>query len=329
MSRFIDSYNRQINYMRISITDRCNLRCVYCMPSDGVKTVNNKEILTLEEIIRIAKIATDLGVRKIRITGGEPLIRKNIVYLISSLSKLPYVEDLSLTTNGLLLKQYAHSLALAGLKRVNISLDSLDAEKYKSITRGGDIKEVIEGIKEAERWGLTPIKINVVPVRGFNDSEIENFAYLSILAPYQIRFIEFMPIGDKEFWNEKRYITTNEIKERLLSIAPLIPVTTEKSGPANYFKFKDAKGLIGFISPISNHFCFSCNRLRLTADGKIRPCLFSKTEIDLKSPLRHGASDEEIKRLLRLSVEIKPLRHEINEEDSLCYLNKSISQIGG
>lgn len=298
------------------------------MPSDGVRTIKHTEILSYEEIIKIVRVAADLGVKKIRITGGEPLMRRNLIYLISSISQIEGIEDLSLTTNGHLLGQFAQKLALAGLKRVNISLDSLDSQRYREITRGGDINSVLAGIKEAERCGLMPIKINMVPVRGFNDSEIENFARLTIMMPYHIRFIEFMPIGAKDFWSIDRYIPTDEIKQRVKSIAPLLPISLERSGPANYFKFENAKGAIGFISPISEHFCSSCNRLRLTPEGKIRPCLFFETEIDIKSALRSGADDEEIRRLLKLSIEIKPSGHNMTENKILKHL-RPISQIGG
>ncbi len=323
-----DRHNRLINYLRISVTDRCNLRCVYCMPSDGIKPVRHKDILSYEEIIRIVRIATSLGVQKIRITGGEPLVRRNLSYLISSIDKIEGIEDISLTTNGQLLKQHIENLAMAGLKRVNISLDSLDPERYRSITRGGDIKKVLAGIEKTASLGLLPIKINMVPVRGFNDDEIENFANLSITTPYHIRFIEFMPIGAKDFWQPDRYISTDEIKKRLSGLAPLNPVKIKKSGPASYYKYDNAKGLIGFISPVSNHFCDSCNRLRLTSEGKIMPCLFSETEIDLKSAMRAGAKDAEIERLLKLSIEIKPSGHSVNEEVALEYF-KPISKIGG
>lgn len=298
------------------------------MPSEGVKAIKHSEILTYEDIIRITKIAAVLGVTKIRLTGGEPLLRKNLVYLISSIAQTQGIKDLSLTTNGLLLKQYAKQLTSAGLNRVNISLDSLDPIKYKEITRGGNIEQVLQGIEEAESCGLAPIKINMVPVRGFNDEEIIRFASLTIEKPYHIRFIEFMPIGAKDFWSVERYISTDEIKDKVSVLAPLLPVKLNQLGPARYFRFQNAKGLIGFISPISDHFCHSCNRLRLTADGKIRPCLFSETEIDIKSAIRHGASDEEILRLLKLSVETKPYRHEINNGKIFDYL-KPISKIGG
>lgn len=328
MTIITDNYKRIIDYMRISVTDRCNLRCIYCMPSEGIRSIKHGDILSYEEIIRIVRIAADSGVRKIRITGGEPLMRKNLLHLISSISHIHGIEDLSLTTNGQLLKQYAKQLASAGLKRVNISLDSLDPDKYREITRGGDIGGVLAGIEEAERCKLLPLKINVVPVRGFNDTEIENFARMSIITPYHIRFIEFMPIGAKEFWSEDKYIPTDEIKQRVSSIAPLMPISLKKSGPANYFRFENAKGIIGFISPISNHFCLSCNRLRLTAEGKIRSCLFSETEIDIKSAIRCDASDDEIARLLKLAADLKPSGHNMKDKIIMQYL-KPISQIGG
>lgn len=328
MSFIKDKYDRIIDYMRISITDRCNLRCIYCMPSEGVKPIEHKDILSYEEIIRIIRIATGLGVRKIRLTGGEPLIRKNLTYLIESINNINGIMDISLTTNGILLKKYARSIAKAGLKRINVSLDSFRPGRYREITRGGDIKNVIDGIHEAEKNGLLPIKINMVPIRGFNDDEIEEFASLTLKAAHNVRFIEFMPIGAREIWDHEKYISTDEIKERVSSIAPLIPVKIRKSGPARYFRLKGALGVVGFISPLTHHFCNTCNRLRLTADGKLRPCLFSETEIDLKSALRCGADDKEIQRLLRLSIEIKPEGHSINHERSLLQL-KPMSRIGG
>lgn len=328
MSLIKDKYERIIDYMRISIIDRCNLRCIYCMPSEGIKPIEHKDVLGYEEIIRIVRIAAGLGVRKIRLTGGEPLIRKDLPYLVSSINTLEGIEDISLTTNGLLLKKYAHALASAGLRRVNVSLDSLRPRRYREITRGGDINNVLEGIHEAEKAGLLPIKINMVPIRGFNDDEIEEFARLTLKTTYNVRFIEFMPIGAKEIWNHEKYISTDEIKERVSKIAPLIPVKIRRSGPARYFRFEDAPGVVGFISPITHHFCNSCNRLRLTSDGKLRPCLFSETEIDLKSAMRCGSSDEEIERLLKLSIEIKPEGHSINHEKCFTHL-KPMSKIGG
>ncbi len=323
-----DKYKRIIDYMRISIIDRCNLRCIYCMPSEGVKPIAHKSILSYEEIIRIVRIAARLGVKKIRLTGGEPLVRKNLTYLVSSINSIEGIEDISLTTNGLLLKKKARPLAAAGLKRVNVSLDSLHPDKYREITRGGRIGNVLEGIHEAEHAGLLPVKINMVPIRGFNDDEIEEFARLTLQKAYHIRFIEFMPIGARELWNKEKYISSDEIKARVSAIAPLAPVKARRAGPARYFRFENAPGVIGFISPVTHHFCDSCNRLRLTSDGKLRPCLFSETEIDLKSALRGGADDNEIERLLRLSVAVKPQGHSINHERNMSCL-KPMSKIGG
>ncbi|MCX5719890.1 MAG: GTP 3',8-cyclase MoaA [Nitrospirae bacterium] len=315
MNSLKDNYQRTIDYLRISITDRCNLRCIYCMPSEGVIPIEYKEILRFEEIVRIAKIATGIGVRKIRITGGEPLVRKNVTYLIKEIKNVEGIEDLSLTTNGVLLSKYAEELVDAGLDRVNISLDSCRPDRYKEITRGGDISVVMSGIAAAEMAGLKPIKINIVPIRGFNDNEIADFARITLEAPYQVRFIEFMPFGTETIWGPEKYIPADEIKSIVESIGLLTPVTLRKSGPARYFRFDGAPGVVGFISPLSHHFCNDCNRLRLTADGKIRPCLFSETEIDLKSALRGGASDSEIERLIKLSIEVKPEGHNIRVQN--------------
>lgn len=317
--------------MRISVTDRCNLRCIYCMPSDGLKPVEHKQILTYEEITRIVKVAAGLGVRKIRITGGEPLARKGITFLISSIRNIDGIEDISLTTNGILLSKYAAELASAGLNRVNVSLDSLRPDRYREITRGGDINNVLKGIEKAEGVGLWPIKINMVPIRGFNDDEIEEFARLTINKGYHIRFIEFMPIGAKDLWSDKRYIPTDEIRAIVEMIGPLNPVKVRKMGPARYFRFDNAPGVIGFISALTHHFCGDCNRLRITSDGKLRPCLFSETEIDLKPALRNLPSlesEKEIERLLILSIEIKPEGHNIDKRTDLDSL-KAMARIGG
>lgn len=328
MKEIKDRYERVIDYMRISIIDRCNLRCIYCMPEGGIKPLDHTVILRYEEIIRIVRIAAELGVKKIRLTGGEPLIRRDLPYLISAIAGIDGIEDISLTTNGVRLKNLAAALAEAGLKRVNVSLDSLRPDRYREITRGGDLKTVLNGISEAESVGLNPVKINMVPIRGFNDDEIEDFAKMTLKGPAQVRFIEFMPIGATEFWNEGKYLSSEEIKTRVELIAPLMPVKVRRNGPARYFRFDGAPGVIGFISPLTHHFCGSCNRLRLTSDGKLRPCLFSETEIDLKSALRSGALDKEIERLLRLAIEIKPDSHTISKEKSFYHL-KPMSKIGG
>ncbi len=310
--KLLDNFSRVIDYVRISITDRCNLRCIYCMPANGVMPVEHREILSYEEIVRVVRVAATVGVRKVRVTGGEPLARKNVTYLIASLRNITGIEDMSLTTNGVLLEKYAKELADAGLNRVNVSLDSLRPDRYREITRGGEISRVMKGIETAEKAGLIPLKINMVPIRGLNDDEIEEFARLTLNTPYQVRFIEFMPIGDGDLWSNERYISTDEIRTRVEKMGSLSPVRLRRHGPARYYRLEKAPGVIGFISALTHHFCADCNRLRITADGKLRPCLFSETEIDLKPALRGSSSDKEIERLLRLAIEVKPEGHTIN-----------------
>ncbi len=310
-----DNFDRTIDYMRISVTDRCNLRCVYCKPSGSLKPLEHKDILQYEEIARILRIAVHKGVRKVRITGGEPLVRKNITRLIKMIRSIEGIDELSLTTNGILLEHFAEELADAGLDRVNVSLDSLKPERYREITRGGVLDAVLRGIEASEKAGLAPIKINMVPIRGLNDDEIVEFAKITLTSPYQVRFIEFMPFVTEDMWNQEKFIPAEEIKSLVEHMGTLIPAKTRKSGPARYFRFEGAAGVVGFISPISNHFCKECNRLRLTADGKLRPCLFSETEIDLKPALRNNGPDAEIKRLIALSIAVKPESHSMKIEN--------------
>ncbi len=321
-----DRYKRVIDYMRVSITDRCNLRCLYCMP-DGGKPVEYKEIMSYEEIVRIIRVSSSLGVRKIRLTGGEPLARKNVQFLIREIKGIEGIEELSLTTNGVLLSRYVDEIREAGLDRLNVSLDSLRPERYREITGGGSLDKVIEGIERAHDVGLRPVKLNVVVIRGINDDEIEDFAGFTLTRPYQVRFIEFMP-GKGNHWTEDLCVSSEEIKRRIEAVAHLEPVRLRRHGPARYYRFRDGTGVVGFISAISHHFCSDCNRLRLTAEGKIRPCLFSETEIDLRAALRMGASDEELGRLLRLAVEVKPEGHMIGR-DTHKEINIPMSKIGG
>lgn len=307
-----DSHNRRINYLRVSITDRCNLRCHYCMPQEGVSQFSHSEILRYEEILRLAVLAVSKGITKIRVTGGEPLVRKDAVKLIHHLSQIKGVQDLSLTTNAILLEEFAPALFQAGLKRVNVSMDSLSPEKYREITRGGDLSRVWAGIHAARRAGIFPIKINVVAITGLNDGEILDFARLTMQDPFQVRFIEFMPVGVSSEWSPERYLSSQEIKRRIESVYPLIPLDggiNDHGGPARLYKFPGASGEIGFISPISDHFCNSCNRLRVTPDGKLKTCLFSEEEMDLKQLLRSGCSDAELERKLDEAISTKPLRH--------------------
>ncbi len=332
-----DSFSRVIDYLRISITDKCNLRCIYCMPADGVTPARHSDILRYEEIIRVAEAAARLGVRKIRLTGGEPLVRKNVAFLISSLRNIAGIEDMSLTTNGILLGQHAQTLADAGLGRVNISVDSLQPQRYREITRGGDLDTVLAGIQAAEQAGLRPLKINMVPMRGMNEDEILDFAKITIATERHVRFIECMPAGSVNFWEPGTYMTTDEIQGMIETLGPLSPVKVRTNGPSKYYRLPGARGVIGFISALTHHYCEDCNRLRLTADGMLRPCLFSETEIDIRSAIRTGAPDEEIERLLKLSIAVKPQGHMLG---SLSYpssaprispqaIKRPMSRIGG
>lgn len=312
MTSLQDSYFRVIDYLRISVTDRCNLRCLYCMPPEGADLFKTSDILSYEEITRIVSVAAGLGVRKVRITGGEPLARKDISFLVASLRKIHGIKDISMTTNGAYLATHARELAEAGLDRVNVSIDSFRPEKYREITRGGELDHVLQGLAAAGEAGLHPVKINMVPIRGLNDGEIPDFARLTINSEYHVRFIECMPAGARNFWDPQKYIPTAEIRGIIETISPLTPVRTRKHGPSKYFRLKEARGVIGFISALTHHFCGDCNRLRLTAEGKLRPCLFSETEIDLRSAMRSGASDLEVERLLKLAIEVKPKEHNLS-----------------
>ncbi|MEA2014997.1 MAG: GTP 3',8-cyclase MoaA [Thermodesulfobacteriota bacterium] len=331
----IDKHNREINYLRISITDRCNLRCVYCMPKEGVSFLGHKDILSYEEMLRIVGAAVKTGIVKVRVTGGEPLVRRGVTDFLVSLTKLVGLKDISLTTNGILLEDYAEEIFNAGIKRINISLDSLSPDKYREITRGGDLSRVIRGIQKAHAIGFSPIKINVVAIKGFNDDEIIDFAKFTIDKPYQIRFIEFMPVGSSALENNLRYLSNDEIIQNISRFTPLEPVIPTRlnkiDGPASLYTLKGAKGRVGFISAISHEFCSSCNRLRLTADGHLRACLLSdEPTTDLKTPMRNGCSNYELEALIRELISKKPSGHRINSKQAprrKCVTN--MSSIGG
>ncbi len=323
-----DAFNRQIDYLRISITDRCNLKCIYCMPEAGLKQFDQADILTTDEILRIVRIACKYGVRKVRLTGGEPLLHNDIVQLISGI-KDAGIKDLSITTNGQRLTGMARLLKKAGLDRVNISLDTLIAERYRNITRGGEIDRVWEAVAEAEKAELSPVKINMVPVRGINDDEVARFADLTLYKEVHVRFIEFMPIGKHNAWKPDAYLNKNEIMERVASVGKLVQLPFKGGGPSRNYRIEGAQGMIGFISPISDCFCASCNRLRLTAVGKLRPCLFSEVSVDIKTPLRSGSSDDELESLYRRAVLSKPAGHDLLNKSSSQSPLSPMSQIGG
>ena len=299
------------------------------MPEEGISIIPHEEILTYEEILRIVRVFAIEGISKVRLTGGEPLVRKGIVDFISRLSQIEEIKDLSLTTNGILLKDFAQDLKEAGLKRINISLDSLKKERFHQITRKDDFERVWAGIEEALRVGLSPVKINMVAIRGLNDDEIESFARLTLSLPLIVRYIEYMPSGNGEEWRETDILTIPEIRNRLKNVGRLIPISSDRwDGPAKRFQIEGAVGEIGLIGAVSSHFCDDCNRLRLTPDGKIRTCLFSDEEIDVKELLRNGGSDRDLKEQLLIALQKKPERHHINTHQfKKCQRN--MSAIGG
>ena len=327
----VDSFGRSITYLRISLTDRCNLRCIYCMPAGGLEWVPQSEILTNDEIVQIVQAAARLGIKKIRLTGGEPLIRPGVVDLVNEIASVPGIQDIGLTTNGILLGKMADSLAQAGLKRVNVSLDTLKPERFSKITRFGEFNQAWEGILAAEQAGLTPIKLNAVVIRGINDDEILDLASLSLSHSWQIRFIEIMPIGNTQDWGEgypapsERYLSVQEMQARL-AILGLIPVKAAlDGGPARVFQITNAPGSIGFISPLGEHFCQNCNRLRLTADGKLRACLVMPGEISLREAVHKGQSLEEY---FVKAVAEKPEKHTLSAAIP-AQTERGMSQIGG
>ncbi|HUV50531.1 MAG TPA: GTP 3',8-cyclase MoaA [Anaerolineae bacterium] len=308
----IDKYNRCLNYLRISITDRCNLRCIYCAPDDLHQLLPYKEILRYEEILRLVRIGARLGISKVRITGGEPLIRKGVYDFLGELTKINGLADVSLTTNGILLRDNIKKIKSAGIKRINVSMDTLNRQKYKEITGHDMFDQVWEGIESAQREGFNPIKINVVALNGINDDELTDIAKLSFSYPFHIRFIEYMPIGIPHIKNIGKQLLAPEIKKRINELGELIPVKNGiNDGPARRYKFKDAKGEIGFIDAISRHFCNQCNRLRLTASGQLRACLLSDYQDDLKGPLRKGYLDSSLADIFLQAVSHKPFDHNI------------------
>lgn len=380
----IDTYDRTIDYLRVSVTDRCNFRCVYCMPEEGAPVAPKEEILTFEELEHLIAIAADLGVTKVRLTGGEPLVRKDIALLVDKIGAIRGIRDLSMTTNGFLLPTYARLFARSGLKRVNISLDTLRPDRFQRIARRGNLEQVLAGIEAAFQAGLSPVKLNCVVMRGWNDDEVEDFARLTQDRPFDVRFIELMPInwsqGDdsqsdrlSEFFAlsaapdyrrdtnvtlyarpetnsfhsvfklksdavqygqldalqmRKAFIPADEIRDRIeTALGTMAPAEVQTNGPARSFRLPGACGTVGFISQITNDMCRSCNRLRLTADGQLRPCLMADGEVDLRTPLRSGATDEDIAELFRVTVLHKPKEHRL--EDGIAPIGRNMSQLGG
>lgn len=317
-----DSYGRNIDYLRISVTDRCNLRCIYCMPPEGIELKEHEDILRFEEIISIVKAAASLGIKKIRYTGGEPLVMHNIEKLIYETSKIPGIEEIAMTTNGMLLNDMAKDLKKAGLKRVNISLDTLNKAKFKSITRIGNLETVLKGIDRCLELGMNPVKINTVLLKGFNDTEFDDFLRLIKNTPLEIRFIELMPIGEAVKFYEKTKISFNE----LLDAHPeLIEIETPENSTAKMYRIEGSKGKIGSINPISCKFCSGCNKIRLTSTGSIKPCLHSKEEIDVKKYVNNSIL---LKDALETAILNKPKEHFL-EEEKVTRSEKVMYQIGG
>ena len=323
-----DRYGREINYLRISVTDRCNLRCIYCMPPEGIPLMSHDNILRYEEITRLARLAHELGFTKFRITGGEPLVRRGLTHLVRELAHLGENIDLAITTNGVLLARYAEELKGAGLRRINISLDTLDREKFRQISRFDLFDEVMSGVQRAMEVGFDPIKINVVVVRSVNDDEILDFVEMTKHQPLWVRFIELMPFS-RNNWRDEDFVSADEIRRHIETRYQLTEVSrSDANAPAVDYRVQDHKGRIGFIAPLSGKFCDLCNRLRLTADGRLLPCLHSAIEIDIRTPMREGASDEELKLILREAMLAKPKGHTLCR-DSFEKTKWDMSKVGG
>ncbi|MDO9592626.1 MAG: GTP 3',8-cyclase MoaA [Erysipelotrichaceae bacterium] len=319
-----DAFGRNIRYLRISVTDRCNLRCRYCMPPSGMPVkLPHERVLRNEEIIEIARVAAGLGINKIRLTGGEPLVRKGIVELVSALAALPGIEDLALTTNATLLGSLAQPLKDAGLRRINVSLDTLNPARFGEMTRGGDLAQVFQGLEAAEKAGLWPIRVNSVLIGGDNVSEIRQMAELTVTRGYDVRFIELMPIGEAAAWTVERFVSTDVVLQALPELKP--DVSKPHDGPARYYRMPGARGRIGLIQPVSCNFCADCDRIRLTADGKLKPCLHSNDEIDLLEMIRSGG---DIEPLFRMAVGLKQERHQLDKSGYVPIV-RSMNRIGG
>jgi len=324
-----DQFNRPITYLRISVTDKCNLRCVYCLPERGLQWLPKKDVLTYEEIAEIVRAAASLGVRSVRLSGGEPLIRKDLHRLVRAIAQTPGIEDVALSTNGLLLQEQIAQLADAGLRRVNVSLDTLRPERFEQIARRPGLERVLAGIEAACAAGMSPMKINCVVMRGRNDDELEAFARWTLTRPVFVRFIEVMPVHENLDVQRDAYLSADEILERLQAAGELLPAAGPGgNGPARYFAYPGAQGAVGVISPLSHDYCERCNRVRLTASGRLRLCLFGDYEIDLRKPLREGAPTAELASLIAAGMLIKPERHhlELGKPSSRM---RAFSEIGG
>jgi cyclic pyranopterin phosphate synthase len=324
-----DGFGRRIEYLRVSVTDKCNLRCVYCMPPEGLPWLARDEILTYEEIARVVREMAGIGLRRVRLTGGEPLVRRDLHQLVGLLAAIDGIDDIALSTNAVLLSSQAEALRAAGVSRVNISLDSLRPDRVDAIARRpGSHEAIFAGLAAAEEVGFAPIKVNAVIMRGRNDDEIEDFARMTLDRPWHVRFIEVMPVGDNLGISAAEYVPAFEMLERLRGIGHLHPVPGPPgNGPATYFQFDGAAGTVGVITPMSHNYCDRCNRMRLTADGRLRPCLFGDIETDLRSALRAG---QPLEPLIRHTLQIKPERHHLVQGSAIGSGGlRALSQVGG
>ena len=326
--RAVDSFGRHIHYLRVSLTDKCNLRCVYCMPEQMVFRPT-AELLTDAEMSTALRAASMLGFDKFRLTGGEPTVRPSLIDIVAEIRSLPNTREIAMTTNGLKLGKLARPLKAAGLDRVNVSIDSLNPAKFKRITRWGDVRDVLAGIAASEEAGLTPIKLNAVVIRGFNEEDVVDLAALTLDRPWQFRFIEVMPFADVAEFQQASIVTTREMMDRIQErLGPLAEANGGLlDGEARMYRLPNAKGTVGFISPVTAPFCASCNRVRLTADGTLRLCLLKDGEVDLRTPLRRGASAEDLVDLLRSAIWRKPWGHDL--ADGVIPMNRVMSEIGG
>jgi cyclic pyranopterin phosphate synthase len=330
VEQLVDSWGRAIKSLRVSVTDKCNFRCKYCMPAEGLDWLPRDEVLDYEEITRLVAVMARMGVDEVRLTGGEPLVRRDLPTLVRMLAATPGVRDLSLTTNGVLLDRLAAPLVDAGLRRINVSIDSLSHVRFAEITRRDALDRVLRGLEEAERYPeLRPIKVNCVAIKDFTETEVPALADLARRKPYVVRFIEFMPLDADEVWRTDQVLTGNEIRALIEDrFGPLVELPAKASSTARRFAFADGAGEIGFVNPVSEPFCSTCDRIRLTADGQLRTCLFSRREWDLKTPLRAGADDAELTAVVRNAVAHKELKHRINDP-GFVRASRSMSQIGG
>jgi len=323
-----DAHGRRINDLRVSVTDRCNFRCQYCMPAEGLAWMERDEVLSFDEITRLVGLLVEMGIEDVRLTGGEPLVRRDFPELVSRLKSVG-IRDLSMTTNGYLLAKHADALVEAGLDRINVSIDSLQRDEFFKLTRRDSLAQVLEGLSAiAAHPEIRPVKVNAVAIRGFTEAEVERFCHLARTTDYQVRFIEFMPLDGDRNWDPSQVLTGGELRDLIEAVHPLVEVEREPSATARVFRFADGRGEIGFINPVSEPFCSDCNRLRLTADGKLRTCLFSLNETDLRGPMRDGAGNAELEALIRKAVLGKELRHHINEI-GFKQPDRTMSAIGG